>query len=86
LKRVPKRAKRRQQAKRIKKRAKDVIKSRGDNNLSGRNVGRTASVHGAACSCMMCGNPRRKWGWKTLQEVKEDQIERDQKKDLNEDD
>lgn len=29
--------------------------------------------HGCNCSCWMCGNPRRKQGKKTIQELKADQ-------------
>jgi hypothetical protein len=87
---VPKRSIRRQQAKRIKGRAKRIIKGRRLNDdpnepVDPKDVGRVASVHGADCSCMMCGNPRKRWGERTLKEIKEDQIEKEQKNDLNED-
>jgi hypothetical protein len=28
--------------------------------------------HLASCSCWMCGNPRKYWGEKTMQEIKAD--------------
>lgn len=36
-------------------------------------IGKLAQVHGAMCSCEMCGNPRKNSKTeKTLQEIKED--------------
>ena len=29
-----------------------------------------AADHLAVCSCMMCGNPRRRWGSVTMQEMR----------------
>ena len=37
-----------------------------------KTVGKAAAVHGVACSCYMCGNPRKHYGLKTLGEVKAD--------------
>jgi hypothetical protein len=33
-----------------------------------RDIGHMAAVHGAACSCHMCGNPRKYFGEETFQE------------------
>ena len=82
---MSKRAKRREQTKRIKERAKKIIKGWGGTDLSDRNVGRVASVHGAGCSCMKCGNPRHKWNSITRQEELAKIEEKDQKKDLQDD-
>lgn len=43
-----------------------------------RAIGKAASVHGAACSCMMCGNPRKHFNEKTLAErrVNQDLLDR----------
>jgi rubredoxin len=35
-----------------------------------RDIGIEASVHGAHCSCYMCGNPRKYYGDTTIQEKK----------------
>jgi hypothetical protein len=40
---------------------------------SDRDIGKSASVHGAHCSCEMCGNPRKHFKEKTLAEKSEDQ-------------
>lgn len=38
-----------------------------------RDIGRSASVHGAQCSCAGCGNPRKHFKEKTLSEKSEDE-------------
>lgn len=70
VKNMSKRAKRRHHLDRMKEKAKKVLKGWG-NKLTPTNIGTTASVHGAKCSCWMCGNPR-KMGHKTQQEKKQD--------------
>jgi hypothetical protein len=82
IKKPPKRSIRRHHYNRIKERAKKIIKNWGGTDLSDKNVGKVASVHGASCSCWMCGNPRHISGERTKQEISMDQNENDQKKDL----
>lgn len=36
------------------------------------NIGTLSSVHGSFCSCYMCGNPRKYYGERTIQEKKHD--------------
>ena len=59
---------RRDQEKRVKAKVKKVETERKDFCRSAcepaeeptkKTIGRLASVHGAVCSCQMCGNPRR---------------------------
>jgi hypothetical protein len=38
-----------------------------------KSVGKMASVHGVMCSCEMCGNPRKYFEEKSLQEEKSDE-------------
>lgn len=64
------RALRRHHAQRMKTKAKAVTYN-GDIKVAD---------HLAACSCMLCGNPRKWYGTKTLQEIKADQAFKD---DLN---
>ena len=47
---------------------------------SDRDIGKNASVHGAICSCEVCGNPRKHFKEKTLAEKSEDETWND---DLN---
>ena len=69
MRKINKRAERRRRLRLEKRRAIKVIKEWGANHLDPKIIGKTASVHGAACSCMMCGNPRKKLGEKTRQEI-----------------
>ena len=72
---MKKRAARRDQEIRKKKKAKKVMKENwgfSDSMINERNIGLTASTHGKPCSCPMCGNPRRHFGEKTMQEIKAD--------------
>jgi hypothetical protein len=64
------RAFRRTQDVQRKLRAVQVLKSRFEKGRepTAEEIGRTASVHGRDCSCWMCGNPRKYFGQKTLQE------------------
>ena len=39
--------------------------------VSASEIGRCASVHCKGCSCFMCGNPRRHFNEKTIQERRE---------------
>lgn len=43
-----------------------------DDEINPRVIGITASTHGAACSCYMCGNPRKWFGERTVQERRHD--------------
>lgn len=67
--RQPNRAERRLAAKRMKTKAKTKLKAWGmkEENLTDRMIGRHAD-NMAKCSCTMCGNPRKVWGKKTIQE------------------
>jgi hypothetical protein len=44
----------------------DQVHEEADNK---KTIGKMASVHGAECSCYMCGNPRKHFGEKTRQEI-----------------
>lgn len=67
--RQPNRAERRLAAKRMKAKAKEKLKAWGykDDSLTDRMIGKHAD-NMAICSCDMCGNPRKVWGKKTIQE------------------
>ena len=57
----------------VKAKAKKICKSRqldGSKEPTQKEIGKTASVHGVACSCVMCGNPRKFYGDLTRQERK----------------
>lgn len=41
-------------------------------SLTPKSVGRAIAVHDADCSCAMCGNPRKYFNAKTMQEMKQD--------------
>lgn len=41
-------------------------------------IGRMESTHGAMCSCHMCGNPRKYFKEKTVQEKRSDQDLKDE--------
>ena len=73
---MSKRAERRHKLKIVKERAKKILKGWGVKTTP-KNVGKLASVHGSACSCSHCGNPRRKWKAKTQQEIKQDMKDRE---------
>jgi hypothetical protein len=66
-----KRAERRHHYQRLKKKRKKELKMRGD-DPSERRLGYAVSVHNAGCSCSMCGNPRKFYNEKTIQERKQD--------------
>lgn len=58
--------------------ARDVVKSRFlDENRepTPEEIGKAASVHCRDCSCWMCGNPRKHFKQKTLQEQALEPIE-----------
>lgn len=65
------RAERRLAAKRMKAKAKEMLKAWGirDEKLTGRMIGKHAD-NMAICSCTWCGNPRKIWGKKTIQELR----------------
>lgn len=69
--RQPNRAERRLAAKRMKLKAKAKLKAWGikDEKLTDRMIGKHAD-NMAICSCTMCGNPRKIWGKKTIQELR----------------
>lgn len=54
---------------RHKERAKRKLKSNGQ-KIDEKSVGKASSVHNKFCSCFACGNPRKHFKDKTLQEKK----------------
>ena len=66
---MSKRAERRHHLAVIKEKCKKILRRWGC-SLTPQNIGKTASVHGANCSCSMCCNPR-KHGQLTQQEIKQ---------------
>lgn len=74
-----KHARRRQQSARIKRKFFNKIRSQikhGAQFLDPDSaVGILTNSHGAVCSCYMCGNPRKFFGEKSIQEKKFDQKE-----------
>ena len=79
---MSKRAKRRYKLILLKKKCEKILKKWGL-IPSKKSIGKLASVHGAKCSCYLCGNNRKNFG-KTLQEIKEDEFEKEQKDELHE--
>jgi len=61
-----------------KERAKKVCSRRlmASREPSKEEIGKMASVHCADCSCPMCGNPRKHFGQKTMQELKLENIKK----------
>ncbi len=53
---------------RAKKRAAKKLAIHSDEELTPRDIGKNAAVHGAACSCHLCGNPRKHFNELTPQE------------------
>jgi hypothetical protein len=64
------RAQRRHDTRRVKERFKQIQKTK-DWDASEKHAGVFAN-HGKVCSCWMCGNPRRKLGLLTMQELRAD--------------
>ena len=62
---------------RIKSKTKQILERLWviDEEVSASEIGRCASVHCKGCSCFMCGNPRRHFNEKTIQERREFQEE-----------
>ena len=58
---------------RIKSKTKQILERLWviDEEVSASEIGRCASVHCKGCSCLMCGNPRRHFNEKTIQERRE---------------
>lgn len=78
MKNDPTRANRRERTCLFKERMRKHIKSTWpDWEDTKENLGKMAAVHGADCSCFMCGNPRKHWKEKTLQEKKADLDEKE---------
>lgn len=68
---------RRSDEQRLKRKAEKIVKSRksapkhtSELDISPREVGKTYSTHGVSCSCAGCGNPRKHFHEKSLQEKK----------------
>lgn len=73
-----KRAERRNQETKIKQKIKRILKEQ-KRNVTEEVIGKLASVHGAKCSCGVCGNPRKYSKHKlTLQEIKQNNKLRDE--------
>lgn len=67
--------KNRSQRRHHEQRVKQKIKRRSKHEykpLNEKDIGKRAAVHGSMCSCFMCGNPRKYYNKKTLQEYKQD--------------
>ena len=62
---------------RIKTKTKQILERLWviDEEVSASEIGRCASVHCKGCSCFMCGNPRRHFNERTVQERREFQEE-----------
>ena len=45
-----------------------------DEGITDKKVGKAFAVHGAKCSCHMCGNPRKHYNEKTIQEKRVDSL------------
>lgn len=80
-----KRSKRRFYNRLKKKKYAKILKSLRNVNsieeLNDKDIGIMASTHGATCSCPICGNPRKYFNEKTLQEKKIDITTQDDKND-----
>lgn len=63
------RAERRVKAQKVKRKCKRIARDWGK-EISAVFIGKLASTHGRPCSCHMCGNPRKHYKQKTLQEKK----------------
>lgn len=68
---------RRNDEQRLKLKAEKIVKGRkfapkhsSELDISPREIGKTYSTHGVTCSCAGCGNPRKHFNEKTLQEKK----------------
>tara|TARA_R110000772_G_scaffold99174_2_gene198841 strand:- start:6208 stop:6444 length:237 start_codon:yes stop_codon:yes gene_type:complete len=69
------RAERRKHKQRMKKKAERIVRSEGwtDEEYVAHRVLRITENR-KACSCMMCGNPRKMFGKKTIQERKSEDV------------
>ena len=70
-----KRAQRRQALKKIKKKVQQRFERIHKTKISKKLIGKLAQVHGSDCSCFRCGNPRKYYNEKTLQERRNEQPE-----------
>jgi hypothetical protein len=61
---------RRHQTFRAKRKAEIILKRWGYSNITPALIGVGASTHSKACSCYMCGNPRKYFNELTIQERK----------------
>lgn len=55
---------------RLKKYTKKIISKWFSKEPTEKQIGKNYSVHSSGCSCKACGNPRKHFGEKTLQEKK----------------
>ena len=65
------RAERRKHKQRMKKKALKIVRIEGwtDEEYIAHRVRKLAETR-TPCSCVMCGNPRKLWGQKTIQELR----------------
>lgn len=68
---MSKRAQRRHHYQRLKKKEWNKARAAGW-RTDEKSISKSVSVHGAGCSCHMCGNPRKYWNEKTQQEKRAD--------------
>lgn len=72
---MSKRAERRHHYQRLKRKRYRELKANGL-LIDEKHLGYAVSTHNAGCSCHMCGNPRKYYNDKTIQEQKQDESER----------
>ena len=68
-----KKRRRRQDEMRLKKKAERILRNSWgyrEKDITKKNIGKTASTHGKPCSCSFCGNPRKFFKERTIQEEK----------------
>ena len=57
---------------RLKKYTKKIISTWFSSEPTKEQIGKSYSVHASGCSCKACGNPRKHFNDKTIQEKKAD--------------
>lgn len=57
---------------RLKKYTKKIISTWFSSEPTKEQIGKNYSVHASGCSCKACGNPRKHFNEKTIQEKKAD--------------
>lgn len=64
---------RRHHEKRLKDKVKNIISGWFSKEPTKEQIGKSYSVHSSKCSCPVCGNPRKHFDSKTLQEKRFEQ-------------